>query len=160
VTSPTCFRRDDDREVAMPQTFEARLSKTADPLLLLGRFLLALIFLHEAVTLATGFAASASAMSKVGIPPYVLVLTILLQLGAGLMVALGWHARLGSLSLGLFCLATAVLFHSNFAIRNELLHFEKDLAIAGGMFVLTATGAGALSLDRVFRRRQFLGYTG
>jgi putative oxidoreductase len=144
----------------MSRTLEAMLSKTADPLLLVGRILLALIFLHEAVTLATGFAASATTMSKVGVPPYVLVLTILLQLGAGLMVALGWHARLGSLSLGLFCLATAVLFHSNFAIRNELLHFEKDLAIAGGMFVLTATGAGALSLDRVFRRRQFLGYTG
>jgi putative oxidoreductase len=74
------------------------------------------------------------------------------------MVALGWHARLGSLSLGLFCLATAFLFHSNFALRNELLHFEKDLAMAGGLFVLTATGAGALSLDRAFRRRQLLGY--
>jgi putative oxidoreductase len=142
----------------MPQTLEAILSKTADPLLLLGRLLLALIFLHEAVTLATGFAASASTMSKVGVPSYVLVLTILLQLGAGLMVALGWHARLGSLSLGLFCLATAFLFHSNFAVRNELLHFEKDLAMAGGLFVLTATGAGALSLDRGFRRRHLLGH--
>ena len=144
----------------MSRTLDAMLLKTADPLLLLGRLLLALIFLHEAVTLATGFSASASAMSKVGVPPYVLVLTILLQLGAGLMVALGWHARLGSLSLGIFCLATAVLFHSNFAVHNELLHFEKDLAIAGGLFVLTATGPGALSLDRAFGRRQFLGYTG
>ena len=142
----------------MSRTLEAMLSKTADPLLLVGRFLLALIFLHEAVTLATGFTASASAMSKVGVPPYVLVLTILLQLGAGLIVALGWHARLGSLSLGIFCLATAFLFHSNFAVRSELLHFEKDLAIAGGLFVLTATGAGALSLDRAFRRRQLLRY--
>jgi putative oxidoreductase len=142
----------------MPRTLEAILLKAADPLLLLGRLLLALIFLHEAVTLSAGFAASASAMSKVGIPPYVLILTILLQLGAGSMVALGWHARLGSLSLGLFCLATAFLFHSNFALRNELLHFEKDLAMAGGLFVLTATGAGALSLDRAFRRRQLLGY--
>ena len=142
----------------MPQTLEAMLSKTAVSLLLVGRILLALIFLHEAMTLATGFAVSASAMSNVGVPTYVLVLTILLQLGAGLMVALGWHARLGSLSLGIFCLATAVLFHSNFAVRNELLHFEKDLAIAGGLFVLTATGAGALSLDRVFRRRRLLGY--
>src|SRR3954449_5940284 len=138
----------------MPQTLEAMLSKTADPLLLLGRFLLAMIFLHEAMTLATGFAVSASVMSKVGVPPYVLVLTILLQLGAGLMVTLGWHARLGSLSLGIFCLATAVLFHSNFAVRNELLHFEKDLAIAGGLFVLAATGAGALSFDSLSKHRR------
>jgi putative oxidoreductase len=128
---------------------KAILSKTADPLLLVGRLLLALIFLHEAVTLSLGFAAAASAMSKIGVSPYVLVLTILLQLGASLMVALGWHTRLGSLGLGLFCLATAFLFHSNLSIRNELLHLEKDLAIAGGLFVLTATGAGALSLDRL-----------
>jgi len=44
-----------------------------------------------------------------------------------------------------FCLATAFLFHTNFAVRNELLHFEKDLAIAGGMFVLMVCGAGRWS---------------
>jgi putative oxidoreductase len=133
---------------------EKTVAKIADPLLLLGRLLLALIFLHEAMTLSTGFAAAASAMSRIGVAPSVLVLTILLQLVAGSMVALGWHARLGSLSLGLFCLATAFLFHFNFAVRNELLHFEKDLAIAGGLFVLAVTGAGALSLDRAYNLRQ------
>jgi putative oxidoreductase len=140
-------------EVAMPRTLEAFLSKTADPLLLLGRLLLALIFLHEGVTLSLGFPSAASAMSKLGVPPFALMLTILLQLGAGGMVASGWHARLGSFILGLFCLATAFLFHSNLSIRNELLHFEKDIAIAGGLFVLTATGAGALSLDRFSKHR-------
>jgi putative oxidoreductase len=142
----------------MSRTFEVIAARAADLLLLVGRLLLALIFLHEAVTLSFDFTAAASAMSKIGVPPYVLVLTILLQLGSGLMVASGWHARLGSLSLGLFCLATAFLFHSNFAIRNELLHFEKDLAIAGGMFVLTATGAGALSLDRLVKHRRPFGW--
>jgi putative oxidoreductase len=130
---------------------EAILAKTADPLLLVGRLLLALIFVHEALTVAFDFGAAASAMSRIGVPPHVLVLTVVLQFGAGLMVASGWHARLGSLSLGVFCLATAFLFHSHFAVRNELLHFEKDLAIAGGLFVLTATGSGALSLDRLLK---------
>jgi putative oxidoreductase len=50
-------------------------------------------------------------------------------------------------ALSLFCLATAFLFHTNFAVRNELLHFEKDLAIAGGMFVLVVCGAGRWSVD-------------
>ena len=142
----------------MTQMLEAIQSKTADLLLLVGRLLLALIFIHEAVTLLTGFTDSATAIGKVGVPPYVLILTILLQFGAGSMVALGWYTRLGSLILGLFCLATAFLFHSNFALRSELLHFEKDLAMAGGLFVLTVTGAGALSLDRAFGRRQLLGH--
>jgi putative oxidoreductase len=64
-----------------------------------------------------------------------------------LAIAIGWHARLGAAALGLFCVATAILFHTNFASRNELLHFEKDLAIAGGMFVLMLRGAGGLSID-------------
>lgn len=46
--------------------------------------------------------------------------------------------RLAALTLGLFCIATATLFHTNFGNRNELLHFEKDLAIAGGLFALGA----------------------
>jgi putative oxidoreductase len=53
----------------------------------------------------------------------------------------------------LFCLATAILFHLNFANRNELLHFEKDLAIAGGMFVLMLRGAGDYSVGAFASRR-------
>ncbi len=78
----------------MPQMLKTILLKAANPLLLLGRLLLALIFLHEAMTLSLGFGAAASVMSKIGVSPYVLVLTILLQFGAGLMVASGWHTRL------------------------------------------------------------------
>ena len=66
-------------------------------------------------------------------------------------MALGWHAQPGAAALGLFCLVTAIQFHNNFAVRNELLHFEKDLAIAGGLFVLTVRGAGRWSLDAVRR---------
>ena len=128
-------------------------AQSGDGLLLLGRLLLSLIFIHEAVTLSTGFAAAAAAMGKVGVPPYVMALTIVLQLGCGLMLALGWYGRLGALFLALFCFATAFLFHLDFAVRNELLHFEKDLAIAGGMLVLAATGTGAWSLDRLWDGR-------
>jgi len=125
-------------------------TRSGDGLLLLGRLLLSLIFIHEAVTLATGFAAAAAAMGKLGVPPFVMALTIALQLGCGLMLALGWHARLGALALALFCFATAFLFHLDAGTRNELLHFEKDLAIAGGMLVLAAAGSGAWSLDRLW----------
>ena len=79
------------------------------------------------------------------------VATIALQLGA-LSVATGLLTRLGGIALGLFCLSTALLFHINFASQNELLHFEKDLAMLGGMFVLAAVGAGRLSLDWLLAR--------
>jgi putative oxidoreductase len=132
-------------------TFEKYAVKFADPLVLTGRLLLALIFLHESVTLISSFTAASAYMAKVGVPGFMLLPTIALQLGAGLMVAFGFQARLGALGLGLFCLATAFLFHTNLANRNELLHFEKDLAMAGGLFVLTVKGAGAWSVDALWR---------
>jgi len=123
-----------------------------DAILLAGRLLLSLIFVHEGVVLAIHFEGTVKAMATLGIGLPLVVAIIALQLGAGLSVGLGLLTRFGAVSLGLFCLATAALFHSNFANQNELLHFEKDLAISGGMFVLAVMGAGALSLDRLLGR--------
>ncbi|MGH6708810.1 MAG: DoxX family protein [Bradyrhizobium sp.] len=118
-----------------------------DIVLLVGRLLLAWIFLHEGAFLLANYSASSAALAKMGAPSFALAPVIALQLVAGVSIAAGWYARCGALALGLFCLATAVLFHSNFAIRNELLHLEKDIAIAGGMFVLAVCGAGRWSMD-------------
>ncbi|TPN99830.1 DoxX family protein [Mesorhizobium sp. B1-1-5] len=121
----------------------------SDVVLLAGRLLLSLIFVHEGLQLATHFEGAEKAMAALGVGTPLLLATIALQLGAGLSVALGILARLGAIGLGLFCLMTAGLFHTNFASQNELLHFEKDLAIAGGMFILALAGSGRLSMDRV-----------
>jgi putative oxidoreductase len=123
-----------------------------DAVLLISRLLLAWIFLHEGVFLVANFEAASTSMAKLGVPPYLLVATIALQLIAGAAIAAGWQARWGALALGLFCVATAVLFHTNFSSRNELLHFEKDLAIAGGMFVLMVHGPGSWSIDGMWGR--------
>ncbi|TRC87835.1 DoxX family protein [Mesorhizobium sp. WSM4303] len=120
-----------------------------DATLLAGRLLLSVIFLHEGITLATHFDGAAKVMAAQGVGLPLFTATIALQLGAGLAIASGLLTRLGAIGLGLFCLATATLFHTNLASQNELLHFEKDLAIAGGMFVLAIAGAGAFSLDRL-----------
>jgi putative oxidoreductase len=119
-----------------------------DVVLLIGRLLLALIFVHEGYTLAAHFEGGAAYMAKQGISVPIFVLVIALQLGAGLALVVGLLARLGALALGLFCVATALMFHTDFADQNELLHFEKDLGLAGGMFTLAAAGAGAISFDR------------
>jgi putative oxidoreductase len=120
--------------------------------LLASRLLLAWIFVHEGASLALNYDVASASMAKMGVPAAALIPTIALQLVAGLAIAVGWHARLGAIALGLFCVATATLFHTNFANRNELLHFEKDLAIAGGMFVLMLCGAGSLSVDAYVSR--------
>jgi putative oxidoreductase len=131
----------------MDKALEIQSTTFDNVVLLASRVLLAWIFVHEGVFLATNFASASTSMAKIGVPTVALVATIGLQLIAGIAIAVGWHARLGAAALGLFCLATAILFHTNFANRNELLHFEKDLAIAGGMFVLMLRGAGGYSVE-------------
>jgi putative oxidoreductase len=130
----------------MDKALGLRNTMVDNVVLLVSRLLLAGIFVHEGVFLAANFSAASTAMAKVGVPALAVICTIALQLVAGIAIAVGWHARLGAAALGLFCVATAILFHNNFANRNELLHFEKDLAIAGGMFVLMLGGAGDFSL--------------
>lgn len=123
-------------------------------ILLASRLLLAWIFVHEGATLAANFDAASANMAKIGVPGPVLIPTIALQLVAGIAIGVGWHSRFGAAALGIFCLATAILFHTKFANRNELLHFEKDLAIAGGMFALMVRGAGRWSIDGVCRAKR------
>jgi putative oxidoreductase len=130
------------------------MSSTHNLLLLAGRMLLAWIFLHEGIDLVIGFNVAAAGMAKLGVPMPALVATITLQIAAGLAIALGYYARVGAAALGFFCLATAILFHNNFDVRNELLHFEKDIAIAGGMFILLVHGSGRWSIDKIWQRNR------
>jgi len=120
---------------------------------LAGRLLLAAIFLHEAFAKLTAYSAAVAYSEAFGVPGMLLPLAIAVEAGGGLLIVLGLYTRAAALVLALFCVATAVLFHAKLGNRNELLHFEKDLAIAGGFLVLFAHGAGAWSLDALRGRR-------
>ena len=115
--------------------------------LLLGRFLLASLFLLEGWSKMKGYAGAVGYMEKFGVPGILLPLVIFAEIAGGLAILVGWQTRLAALALAVFSVAAALLFHNNFANRGELLHFEKDLAIAGGFLVLFAFGAGPWSLD-------------
>ena len=119
----------------------------------LGRLLLAAIFLHEAWAKLTAYDAAVGYMQAFGLPGWLLPFAVAVELVGGILVIAGLYTRVAALALALFCVATAVLFHNKFGNRNELLHFEKDLAIAGGFLVLAARGGGAWALDALRGRR-------
>lgn len=119
---------------------------------LLGRSLLAALFVTDVWTIFNNYGATADYLTQFGVPPLLLPFAILTQLGGGLLVAAGWQTRFAALALALFCIATALIFHSRLGDANEAIQFWKDLAIAGGFLVLLAHGAGALSLDAHLRR--------
>jgi len=120
---------------------------------LLGRLLLSAIFLHDAVVKITGYAAGVAYMQAFGVPGELLPFAIAFELGCGILILVGYQTRIAALLLAGFCIATAVLFHTRFGDRNQFLHFEKDLAIAGGFLILLAHGAGAFAIDALVRRK-------
>ena len=127
-------------------------SRLMEAAVLAGRLLLAAIFLHEAWSKLTSYSAALAYMQAFGVPEQLLPLAIAVEAGCGLLILVGYHTRMAALMLAGFCLAAAVLFHTRFGDRNQLLHFEKDLAIAGGLLVLFAHGGGDWALDAVWRR--------
>ena len=114
---------------------------------LVGRLLLAAIFVQAGLGKISGYAGTAEYMQKFGVPGALLPLVILVELGGGLLIAIGWQTRLVAIALAAFTIVAAVIFHSNFGDRNQGIHFMKNLAIAGGFLTLFASGAGAWSLD-------------
>jgi putative oxidoreductase len=121
---------------------------------LVGRLLLASLFLLEGWRKIRGYGPAVAYMETFSVPSALLPLVILLELGGGLLLAIGWQARLAALALAIFSILAAVLFHANLADRNQVLHLEKDLAIAGGLLALFAFGPGPYAIDAGERRNR------
>lgn len=121
-----------------------------DALALGARLLLAAIFLIMGIAKLGAIEGTTSYIASVGLPLPELVFYAVVALeitGAALLIA-GYRARSAAIALGLFSIAAAMLFHANLADQAQLASFLKNLAIAGGLFLLAAFGPGRLSLDR------------
>ncbi len=118
-------------------------------LALIGRVLLAVIFIYAGYGKLMAHAGTVGYIAHGGLPmpEIAYFVAVAVELGGGILLLIGWQARAVAAVLALFCIVTAVVFHSDFADRNMMIHFMKNLAIAGGMLQVTAFGAGALSLD-------------
>ncbi len=130
---------------------------TVQPLgLLVGRVLLALIFISSGLSKITGFSDTAASMAGKGIPmvEVSLIIAILIELGGGLLLALGYKARWAALAIVLFLIPATLIFHDFWAVdpeqvKMQLIQFQKNLAIMGGMLYVVFNGPGRMSLDRV-----------
>ncbi|VVD95237.1 LysR family transcriptional regulator [Pandoraea iniqua] len=116
---------------------------------LLGRVLLGAPFLMSGLGKLGAHAATVGYIGAVGLPAPSLayLVAVLVEAGGGLLLITGFRARPVSLVLALFSIATAVFFHHNFADQNQMIHFLKNVMMAGGLLQITYFGAGAYSLD-------------
>jgi putative oxidoreductase len=118
-----------------------------------GRILIGLPFAMSGLSkLATyGPTTAKIAAVRLPFPSLAFAVAVAVELGGGLLLVLGYRVRPVALGLALFSLATAVSFHGDFADQNQMIHFLKNVMMAGGLLQIAAFGAGVISIDN--RRR-------
>lgn len=125
-------------------------TSTSDVAALVGRVLLAAIFVLSGLSKVAAPAGTIGYIASAGLPlPQVgLAIAVIVELGGGLALVAGFRTRFVAAVLALFSLATALAFHNHLADQNQFIHFFKNVAMAGGMLQVVAFGAGRFALDR------------
>ena len=125
------------------------LEKHSDIAALIGRLFFSSMFLLFGYGKLTGYAGTVSYMGSLGLPVPGLftLLAIIIEIAGGLLVLVGYQARLVSLGLAIYVLVSALIGHSQLGDQNQFMHFMKNMAIVGGSLAFVALGAGAYSLD-------------
>ena len=114
---------------------------------LVGRLLLASLFLPAGISKIGGYAGTQGYMEAMGVPGALLPLVILLEIGGGLALIVGYKVRLTALALAGFCAISAFIFHYQPEDQMQMIIFMKNIALTGSFLVLAAAGAGKISLD-------------
>jgi len=128
------------------------LESTAPYASLVGRLLIATLFVLSGWSKIGGYAATQGYMHSAGVPGGVLPLVILLELGGGIAIVAGFYTRLVALLLAGFSILAALLFHAGSPDMVQQIMFLKNLGLAGGFLFLVANGAGRLSVDHFLQR--------
>ncbi len=122
---------------------------------LVGRILLSLIFLISGFGKIGGFAGTAGYMASKGLPmaEVLLAITIVIEIGASLMIITGFKARLGATALFLWMIPVTFIFHNFWAVpaaeqQIQQIMFMKNLGLMGGMLYIMAFGSGPMSVDK------------
>lgn len=126
-----------------------------DLLALAGRLLLAYLFIPAGFAKLMGFAGTVGYIASVGLPlPAVgAAIAIVVELGAGIALLLGYKTRIAAIVLAVFTLVASFFFHAYWAAPEAMkmvatLLFNKNIAVVGGLLALAAFGPGRLSIDK------------
>ncbi|MDQ7249177.1 DoxX family protein [Dongia sedimenti] len=116
---------------------------------LIGRILIALIFVMSGFGKIQGFQESVAyaASKSLPLPAIGVAIAIAIEFVGGLLLIAGYKTRWVAAAIALFCVVAAVFFHNDFKDTNEWINFMKNLAIAGGLLQIVYFGAGPMSVD-------------
>jgi putative oxidoreductase len=129
-------------------------ASTKNTLSLLGRALIALLFIPSGLSKIAGFSGVVGYIASKGVPmPEVCAaIAVAAELGLGLLLLVGWQARWAALGLAIFVAVITPIFHNFWAVPEaqkmmQMQSFFKNLAAVGGLLVLAAFGPGGISVD-------------
>ena len=121
----------------------------------IGRILMATIFILSGLGKIGAPAATQGYITAMGMPAPMLAFlgAVVVELGGGLLLLLGYRTKLVAAALAIFSVVTAFIFHHNLADQNQMIHFLKNFAMAGGLLQFVAYGAGRIALDNTAAAR-------
>ena len=125
------------------------LASLQNPFALLGRILLALLFVPAGFSKISGFDGTVGYIASKGVPlPGVAAgIAILVELGLGLLLLVGFKTRWAALGIAVFTVVITFIFHAFWTDPTQQQAFFKNLAIVGGLLAFAAFGGGTLSVD-------------
>lgn len=122
-----------------------------DTLALIGRVLIAALFIPAGFGKLMGFAGTVGYITKAAglpLPEVAAAIAIAVELGLGIALLVGFKTRWTALIMAIFTVATGLFFHKFWIDATQNTQFFKNLAIAGGMLAFAAFGAGRFSIDK------------
>ena len=115
---------------------------------LTGRIFISGVFLLSGFNKIGNYDGTVGWMESFGLPGFLLIPAIILEIVAPILIIIGYQTRIAAGALSLFCLATAIIFHTDFSDQMQFVAFMKNLALAGGFLFLVVNGAKGYCLDK------------
>ena len=115
---------------------------------LTGRVFISGVFLLSGFSKIGNYDGTVGWMESFGLPGFLLIPAIILEILAPILIIIGYQTKIAAGALSLFCLATAIIFHTNFSDQMQFIAFMKNLALAGGFLFLVVNGAKGYCLDK------------
>ena len=115
---------------------------------LTGRVFISGVFLLSGFSKIGNYDGTVGWMESFGLPGFLLIPAIILEILAPILIIIGYQTRIAAGALSLFCLATAIIFHTDFSDQMQFIAFMKNLALAGGFLFLVVNGPKGYCLDK------------
>ena len=119
---------------------------------LIGRILISALFLLNGIFKISNYDGTIGWMESFGVPGILIIPAIIVEIAGPVLIIIGYKTKLAAGLLSLFCIATAFIFHNDFANQMQLTSFLKNIALAGGFLILFVNGAKGFSLDNKFKK--------